>query len=227
MTVIHAVGPDFRRPRLTDNLYDVNQAIGRLTTTYYNIFTEFLKHVVNKDGIEPKLRLLPVSSEIFSGELKDYMPIITSLAILNAINKLETDTELFNRLNSANVGLYIHHNTTPGEFALDAKGYELLLNKYKIAFGFKDYTTEHNDDNPFTQHDIKLQATVFSYYYRSGGSVSKVHDNIASLKIGLNDVQKEIDSHKTSEALVTSLHNIFRQVYGENKGYIELPQLKE
>jgi len=76
---IHIVGPDFHTENDTDNMIkdydnkntDINDAIDKLKTAYYNVLIEFILTEA------PALRLLPISGDIFAGKFKNIMPQIT------------------------------------------------------------------------------------------------------------------------------------------------------
>jgi hypothetical protein len=76
--VIHTVGPDFKRvPQMTKQ-----EAVAKLAETYRNVFT-----IAAQVG-RPALRLLPVSSGIFSGKFSADMPSLTAMAIIRGYKML-------------------------------------------------------------------------------------------------------------------------------------------
>eukprot|EP00746_Dinoflagellata_sp_MGD_P020712 gnl/MRDRNA2_/MRDRNA2_148303_c0_seq1.p1 gnl/MRDRNA2_/MRDRNA2_148303_c0~~gnl/MRDRNA2_/MRDRNA2_148303_c0_seq1.p1 ORF type:complete len:244 (+),score=48.31 gnl/MRDRNA2_/MRDRNA2_148303_c0_seq1:136-867(+) len=92
--VIHAVGPDMRRGYSTEN-----EAIAALTTVYSNVLREF-----NSSG-KKKLRLLPISSGIFSGRHSSNMPKITFAALQQALE--QAAPEVFEAIQEAEVEMCI------------------------------------------------------------------------------------------------------------------------
>ena len=89
---IHIVGPDFRTENDTDNMIkdydnkneDINNAIEKLSTAYYNVLIEFILTEA------PALRLLPISGDIFAGKFKNIMPQITYESLNEACGKIKS-----------------------------------------------------------------------------------------------------------------------------------------
>jgi hypothetical protein len=70
--VIHAIGPDFRKPNAaTNEKYTRSQAVEALGRAYGNILSEFVR------SGQPALRLLPLSGGIHSGDFLPQIPTLT------------------------------------------------------------------------------------------------------------------------------------------------------
>lgn len=76
----HVVGPNFTTmlPEPTEET-----ALSMLTIVYTNIFRQFIRSRVQS------LRLLPVSGGIYSGNFHQKMPLLTFMAIIQAVKKLK------------------------------------------------------------------------------------------------------------------------------------------
>jgi hypothetical protein len=172
MTVIHAIGPNFNNGTLQASAYTdkpveyykgVKDAVERLAETYENIFSEYFFHLGT--NATAKLRLLPVSSNIFAGPFKDvkkkkinkpnHMPIITYLAIVKAIkNSVE---EIRNRIQNADVKLYIFDESG------DPVEHEKNVNLYKLAFGFPMDEFGGKEVTHPTPDEIRDYATIIIF----------------------------------------------------------------
>lgn len=80
--IIHAIGPNFKDSSIHAGIAEM-EAIHLLTTAYYNILKEFSKCRVRT------LRLLPISSDLFSGKFKPKMAEMTNVALLEAFRSMK------------------------------------------------------------------------------------------------------------------------------------------
>jgi len=78
--LIHAVGPDLRQQEYRGQR---DLAVARLASLYKNVLIEFVSAEMSR------LRLLPVSAGIFSGEFKDELPLMTVEALSMAFQQLD------------------------------------------------------------------------------------------------------------------------------------------
>eukprot|EP00928_Gymnodinium_smaydae_P040660 TRINITY_DN27557_c0_g1_i1.p1 TRINITY_DN27557_c0_g1~~TRINITY_DN27557_c0_g1_i1.p1 ORF type:complete len:273 (+),score=34.90 TRINITY_DN27557_c0_g1_i1:87-905(+) len=107
--VIHAVGPSFVR-----GTYKLSEVLASLATVYKNILMEFVN-----SGL-PKLRVLPISSGAFSGDMADKMPTLTAEALLGGYLQLDVEYREYIRSKKVNISMCIFDQS--------------LLEKYRDAF---------------------------------------------------------------------------------------------
>jgi hypothetical protein len=210
MTVIHAVGPDFRKGTLRETEYTskpgeyykgVKDAVERLANTYGKIFTEYVDHKKTNDT--DKLQLLPVLPSIFEGPFKDYnpkpnhMPIITYLAIVKAINNNgQINSNYLNTLKTSDVKLYIYDANRHTQLG----GHEKYVNLYKLAFGFPIDDFGVDEATHPTLDEIKDYACIISFCNapRSDAStytalkphVDREYNKLTTLKLRLKKFHK-------------------------------------
>eukprot|EP00438_Fugacium_kawagutii_P008513 Skav231135 [mRNA] locus=scaffold992:196615:197373:+ [translate_table: standard] len=85
---IHVVGPDLRK-KSDDQVYSFEEAVQKLAIAYRNVFEEFCT-VGMQEGLS-RMRLLPISGGIFSGEFKEKLPDMTCRAVNDAYGQLSED----------------------------------------------------------------------------------------------------------------------------------------
>lgn len=86
---IHVVGPDLRTS--DERGYTLNEAVAKLALAYANVFEEFV--TVGKQQGLTRMRLLPISGGIFSGDFKAQLPEMTARAVQFAYDRLSEDQQ--------------------------------------------------------------------------------------------------------------------------------------
>ena len=168
--VIHAVGPDLRTEAYTKlEGEDARCKVVRdLSSTYVSVLHEFALHmspelqswrhdVHDHNLYQPwaTLRLLPVSSGIFSGKFKDEMPELTARALSAAFSSLPQDERRSLAMRTKDIELCIFDET---EFVSYKTALALQRNEIKGTMDLMEHavadSTQHKQDQYRIREEI-------------------------------------------------------------------------
>ena len=198
--VVHVVGPDFRTKPKT---YGRDEALDELAVRYKNVLMAFLNYIREDTRIHT-LRLLPVSSGVFSGDrFRDQMPSMTWIALRMAFERLHPDDQ--KRALAATFHMCIFDEAQFEDYSDARMNLADQMSLYGMHIPSIHYSSLVIDLEPVAAY-VELQRALKTHAYRYTG-------NLVSL---LKDVPRWNDPQNRVLQL-DDYQRVADKVYPENK----------